>query len=193
MDRRDVMDVLLRLRRYAESGRDEPMPPRDLVSLGTILMNMSQHFMSRAEQSLAQDTGRSGVVLKSEIDEARLELDEARVATEEAAEAILSSAERLMSLEGCPAEVSEEAMRIMTACSFQDLAGQRMSKVSDVLARMEAREAEPAKSGNVHPITARKPATGPLGAHPTDALAKGPVALDAGIDQDTIDQLLEAM
>lgn len=176
------MDVLLRLRRYAEHGRDDVMEAKDLVALGTILTNMSQHFMSRAQQALDQSQpGR--VVVTAEIEEARRELDEARRATEEAADAILSSAERLMSYDDCPMEVSEEAMGIMTACSFQDLAGQRMAKVSDVLARMEEREGgAPKVAENVLP----------LGKHPTDDLAQGPVGLDDGLDQSAIDDLLEA-
>ncbi len=185
MDRRDVMDVLLRLRRYAENGRDDVMEAKDLVALGTILTNMSQHFMSRAQQRLSE-AEPTRVVVSAEIEEARQELDEARHSTEQAADAILSSAERLMSLNNCPAEVSEEAMGIMTACSFQDLAGQRMSKVSDVLARMEERESgrqEMPVADNVLP----------LGIHPTDGLAKGPVVEGDGLDQSAIDDLLEAV
>ena len=183
MDRRDVMDVLLRLRRYAENGRDDTMEAKDLVALGTILTNMSQHFMSRAQQRLDGDQTKH-VVVTAEIEEARAELDEARRSTEEAADAILSSAERLMSMDDCPVEVSEEAMGIMTACSFQDLAGQRMSKVSDVLARMEEREGgTAAKESNVLP----------LGVHPTDRLAQGPVVEGDGLDQSAIDDLLEAV
>lgn len=183
MDRRDVMDVLLRLRRYAENGRDDVMEAKDLVALGTILTNMSQHFMSRAQQQL--DASTTGAVLTAEIEEARQELDEARRSTEEAADDILSSAERLMGLNACPPEVSEEAMRIMTACSFQDLAGQRMSKVSDVLVRMEKREGvgETADVTNILP----------LGLHPTDDLAQGPVPDGDGLDQSAIDRMLEAV
>lgn len=187
MDRRDVMNVLLRLRSYAESGRDDAMEAKDLVALGTILTNMSQHFMSRAQQRL-EEGGAPRVVVAAEIEEARQELDEARRATEEAADAILSSAERLMSMNGCPPEVSEEAMGIMTACSFQDLAGQRMSKVSDVLARMEARES----GGKASEPGVDASNVLPLGLHPTDTLAQGPVEEGSGLDQSAIDDLLEA-
>ena len=183
MDRRDVMDTLLRLRRYAESGRDDAMEAKDLVALGTILTNMSQHFISRAKQRLDSEAP-TRIVVTAEIEEARQELEEARRATEEAADAILSSAERLMSLDDCALEVSEEAMGIMTACSFQDLAGQRMSKVADVLLRMEERG-----GGGVR----EESNVLPLGSHPTDALAQGPVNEGDGLDQSAIDDLLEAV
>ncbi|ESQ73599.1 protein phosphatase CheZ [Asticcacaulis sp. AC402] len=71
------------------------------------------------------------------------ELDAITRDTETATNTILGAAEALMDLDATAADVKDKAddlvMRIFEACSFQDLVGQRVSKVVRVLEQIEAR------------------------------------------------------
>ncbi len=63
--------------------------------------------------------------------------------TENATHAIMNSAEALMGMEcsdaAYKAKVDDEVMKIFEACSFQDITGQRVSKVVNVLKQIEER------------------------------------------------------
>lgn len=64
--------------------------------------------------------------------------------TEEATDTIMSSAEAIMEADATDAEayqasVFDNIMKIMEACSFQDLTGQRISKVVETLEHIEDR------------------------------------------------------
>lgn len=71
------------------------------------------------------------------------ELDAITRDTESATNVILGVAESLMDLDGSDPDVKDKAddlvMRIFEACSFQDLVGQRVSKVVRVLEQIENR------------------------------------------------------
>jgi len=63
--------------------------------------------------------------------------------TEGATNAILSSAEAILGMDastpGLKDKVDDEIMKIFEACSFQDLTGQRVSKIVKVLSQIEER------------------------------------------------------
>ena len=78
------------------------------------------------------------------IPRAGKELDAIVRATEEATNTIMEAAEVIMAadgdnLEGYKATVQGEVMRIFEACSFQDITGQRISKVVETLSYIEHR------------------------------------------------------
>ena len=77
---------------------------------------------------------------------ASVELDAVVRDTERATETIMTEAEKLMSVEptdlaAYKAEVNAAMMRIFEACSFQDLTGQRVTKVISTLRHIEERVA----------------------------------------------------
>lgn len=80
----------------------------------------------------------------SRIPGASLELDAVVRDTEHATNAIMTEAERLMAVEpvslaAYKADVDGGLMRIIEACSFQDLTGQRVNKVINALRHIEER------------------------------------------------------
>lgn len=91
------------------------------------------------------DAGQLGLdmTLETHIPEAQSELDAIVAATESATSEIMGAAEQIESLaetldEAVLAEVIDHVMTIYQACGFQDITGQRVSKVSDALVKTGA-------------------------------------------------------
>lgn len=138
------------------------------------------------------------------IPRARQELDAIVEATESATDTIMQAAEDLMSLDTEDFDeyknhVNDEVMKIFEACSFQDITGQRISKVVKTLNHVEDRvsklisilgiTSESAASDGAKPII--DPATGELNEAVNDEdLLNGPALAGEGIDQGEIDSLL---
>lgn len=138
-----------------------------------------------------KDTGNN------RLDIATNELDAIVSTTERASIEILQSAERLMEVAGrlkragadsdlC-ADIENEVTNIFTACSFQDLTGQRTSKVVNALRYVEQRVNAMIAIWNIEgvkPLTAAEPEDKRPDAH----LLGGPRS--DGVDQDEVDALL---
>lgn len=138
------------------------------------------------------------------IPRAGQELDAIVEATESATDTIMQAAEDLMSLDTEDFDeyknhVNDEVMKIFEACSFQDITGQRISKVVKTLNHIEDRvsklisilgiTSESAASDGAKPII--DPATGELNEAVNDEdLLNGPALAGEGIDQGEIDSLL---
>lgn len=138
------------------------------------------------------------------IPRAGQELDAIVEATESATDTIMQAAEDLMSLDTEDFDeyknhVNDEVMKIFEACSFQDITGQRISKVVKTLNHVEDRvsklisilgiTSESAASDGAKPII--DPATGELNEAVNDEdLLNGPALAGEGIDQGEIDSLL---
>lgn len=135
---------------------------------------------------------------KDRILSATNELDAIIVSTEHASGEILTSAERILDLlsrlragadaQGLANEVEAEVMNIFTACSFQDLTGQRTTKVINVLRYIEQRIGALIELWGVSEADARNIPTAPEEQRPDGHLLHGP-SMD-GIDQDAVDHLL---
>jgi chemotaxis protein CheZ len=121
------------------------------------------------------------------IPRAGQELAEIVKATEEATNTIMGAAEEIMALDLAAADAKEKAdaacMRIFEACSFQDITGQRVTKVVDTLTYIEDRMAGLQKmfGGDERFEDAR---TG------DDALLNGPALQGEGVDQSGVDALM---
>lgn len=128
------------------------------------------------------------------------ELDAIVTATERATTDILASAERLQELserickiEG-QAEVGEEiesiATNIFTLCSFQDITGQRTTKVVNTMRYLEQRVNAMIE---IWGTAEQKKQRDALGDDRPDAhLLNGPSMEGEGVSQDQIDQMLDA-
>lgn len=126
------------------------------------------------------------------VDEAAGELDQIVKATEGATSSILEAAEKMDDIAARVGELdggSKEAMaeseaigeltaEIFMACSFQDITGQRISKVVAVLKELEQRTSD--LLGDCGPKKDTRP-----DAH----LLNGPAAEGEGIDQDAVDAM----
>jgi chemotaxis protein CheZ len=112
--------------------------------------------------------------------------------TEQAANEIMQAVEEIMALPQAPVEdyramVDENCLRVLAACSFQDLAGQRMSKVVEVLLKLELKVAA---IGQLMGEGEEEPEEPEQFAREGDSiLLNGPVAPGEGVDQSEIDAL----
>ncbi|MFV3128457.1 hypothetical protein [Niveispirillum sp. KHB5.9] len=131
------------------------------------------------------------------LDIATNELDAIVSTTERASIDILQSAERLMEVAGrlkrlgadadLVADIENEVTNIFTACSFQDLTGQRTSKVVNALRYVEQRVNAMISIWNIDSVKAAPP-DGPVDTRPDAHLLGGP--RDDGVNQSDVDALL---
>jgi chemotaxis regulatin CheY-phosphate phosphatase CheZ len=127
------------------------------------------------------------------------ELDAIVSSTERASQEILNSAERIMELAGklrragadadACADIENETTNIFTACSFQDLTGQRTSKVVNALRYIEQRVNAMIGIWGVDGLE-RVEDDGPRDHRPDAHLLAGPQLEGQGVSQDDIDRML---
>jgi chemotaxis regulatin CheY-phosphate phosphatase CheZ len=127
---------------------------------------------------------------------AGMELDAIVQATEDATNTIMEAAEEIMGADPSDMDAyqnltNDAVMRIFEACSFQDITGQRVSKVVHTLHHIEARVEELSTLLGVSEkdILESKKAE-QEGKTAEDALLQGPALAGEGIDQSSVDALL---
>lgn len=128
------------------------------------------------------------------------ELDFVVKSSERATSEILTSAERILDIVGelksrgvqdplCD-ELDMHGTNLMTACSFQDLTGQRMSKVVNTLRYLEIRVNSMIEIWGITPEDAAKQQIAAAPDRPDAHLLNGPAREGEGVGQDDIDRLL---
>ena len=122
---------------------------------------------------------------------ASVELDAVVRDTEKATESIMAEAEKLMAAEATDlatykAEVDAAMMRIFEACSFQDLTGQRVTKVIATLRHIEDRVTKFASALGVTDSSSQESAED---ARKRELLLNGPAMNGPATSQDDIDAL----
>jgi len=142
------------------SGAHQPVALPDVAALTEILMRSLESYFKSIDLTLYQECqsladyindARKEIVSLSPdhsdeagIPRAGLELDAIVQATESATNTIMESAESIMSAdfedpEAYQETVNDAVMKIFEACSFQDITGQRISKVVNTLSHVEER------------------------------------------------------
>ncbi|PCJ37009.1 MAG: hypothetical protein COA93_00810 [Alphaproteobacteria bacterium] len=129
------------------------------------------------------------------IPRAGLELEAIVQQTESATNTIMESAEQIMEadpsdLEAYTTTVNDSVMQIFEACSFQDITGQRISKVVSTLQHVEDRVS---KLINILGVADKPQENQEINKEEVDedaALLNGPALEGEGIDQSEIDDLL---
>ena len=160
------------------------------VTIYTEFRSLSDHI-SQARSEIAEL--RPNDLKEEKLPRAGRELDAIVQSTEEATGTIMDAAEEIMAAD--PAEgddyqtkVNDACMRIFEACSFQDITGQRISKVVRTMTYIEDR------------LNKLQQAWGPGIADAVDSdvdpdaetkLLNGPALAGEGIDQDDVDNLLD--
>ncbi|MCW5752407.1 MAG: protein phosphatase CheZ [Alphaproteobacteria bacterium] len=127
------------------------------------------------------------------------ELDAIISATERATGDILNAAEQIGEL--CRSKAAHESIEalsfeIISACSFQDITGQRISKVVNTLRYIEQRLASMIEiwdAASEHRVEGDPHLFDPTDTRPDAHLLHGPALEGAGLQQDDIDQLLQSM
>lgn len=191
---------------YLRDNGEESIGLSDMAAASEILIKMTESFFRSIDTTILEEfQALSGFIedarkevaelqpgeLKTErIPRAGLELDAIVQSTEEATNTIMEAAEEIMSIEAADAAAYGEAagaacMRIFEACSFQDITGQRISKVVSTLKHIEAHIE---KMRDVWGVT-KDHESASAGTEP-ETLLNGPALDGEGIDQDQVDDLI---
>jgi chemotaxis regulatin CheY-phosphate phosphatase CheZ len=209
-DQRQRLVAIDEARRIASSMREWTLRQfeiqKEATSLEVLraeLQSMAAHIQT-AKQEIAALHEKDHKVESSanRIVTATSELDQIVQATERATSDILNAAERVMEIAGTlPAELAEQgqiltdqATEIFTACSFQDITGQRISKVVNTLRYIDQRVAAMVEIWGADALTGVKPAAAPAADGRADShLLNGPSMPGQGRTQDEIDALLNGV
>lgn len=199
-DRRNRVVAVDDVRRLIRDQRDHPDvdPKSHIKVLRRELQDLSSHIA---------ETRREIAALKPDdpsadrITRATEELDAILQSTEHATTEILNGSERIQSVadrlrSGHPdlAQILDnEVTEIMTACSFQDITGQRMTKVVNTLRYIERRVHAMIQIWGLENLDAEEMAAAladePKDTRPDAHLMHGP-PLKGAINQDAVDMLL---
>lgn len=136
-----IKDWVIRRTEQGGDGAHIAILRRELQEMGAYIQKTRSELASLRSQADDRSSGNNRINLATE------ELDEIVRSTERATSDILNAAERILALAGelgdgasaSGAEITNQATEILTACSFQDLTGQRISKVINTLRYLERR------------------------------------------------------
>lgn len=139
---------------HLKKGRSGDVALKDVMVLAELMVGSMQSFFEALDSSVYKELRdiadyiskakddirnlRAADIKNNRIPEAGKELDAIVQATEEATNTIMEQAEKLMSadtsdMEAYQGEVNDAVVQIFEACSFQDLTGQRISKIVETL------------------------------------------------------------
>ena len=142
---------------------DETLAMADIAMVTEVLISTMQRYFGSVDTQIYREfrelatyiedakseIGRlqPGNLKQEKLPRAGMELDAIVKSTEEATNTIMEAAESLMAIESRDADeiksqVMDRCMAIFEACSFQDITGQRISKVVDTLTHIEDRLAQ---------------------------------------------------
>jgi chemotaxis regulatin CheY-phosphate phosphatase CheZ len=196
---------------FLRREHEAPASLTEVASVTEVLISVMERYFGALDASLYREfrvlseyiesaKSEIGKLKPAELKTLKLpragkQLDAVVRATEEATQAIMDAAEEIMGAdksdpEAYAATVDLASMRIIEACSFQDITGQRITKVVETLTFIESR------LDTIHETWGEMAAGGaeaPDDAAPDDdsALLSGPQLDGEGIDQDTVDALLD--
>lgn len=196
-----------------KDARDKDIKLNDVMSMAEIMMNSMHAFFKSMDVAVYKEmrdiatyiekakgdiSNLQANKLKGEhIPVAGRELDEVVAATERATHIIMENAETIMSTDATDHEAYQAAvnaglMNIFEACSFQDITGQRITKVVGTLKHIEERVAKFASATGVQDSE---------GVFSTEEMARlkrqkdlilhGPQAEGNGTAQDDIDAMFD--
>ncbi len=122
------------------------------------------------------------------------EMDAITADTESATNTILASAETIMGLKSsdaaAKARIDDEIMKIFEACTFQDLTGQRVSKIVHLLSQIEQRITKLVDTLGVHDGEDHE-GVSPEEQRRRDLLLNGPAIGGPEVNQASIDALFD--
>lgn len=150
--------------------------------------------ISKARQDIA--SLRPKKMTSERLPRAGLELEAITKATEEATNTIMEAAEEIMAVDDSDPDenktkINDACMRIFEACSFQDITGQRVTKVVKTLTFIEERLEHLNKAwSDDHPEDSISEEDDGLDQMDDGYLLDGPQLEGEGIDQTGVDELM---
>lgn len=190
------------------SRKAEDVSLEDVMRLAEIMAESFQSFFKTMDLAIYSELGemaREIANMKEELAQLRLsdmrdehiptagrELDAIVEATEEATNTIMSAAEEIMGAdtedaEGYQSLVSEKIIDIFQACSFQDITGQRISKVVTTLSALDKRITTLVEKLKIMRITDAQGAETAAEKRARELLLNGPQFKGEGVSQDDVD------
>jgi chemotaxis protein CheZ len=187
----------------------------DVLSLAEIMVGSMQSFFTSVDtrvyaefrslsDHIAKMKGEIAALQPDDINVVRIpragqELDAIVKQTESATNTIMENAEKIMAADtsdpaAYKAEVDAAVMQIFEACSFQDITGQRISKVVQTLSYVEERVNRLADMIGIDSEDAARAVAQRQNAQEAEEVAPamhGPVLAGEGIDQADIDALFD--
>ncbi len=197
---------------HLRERRDEEIALADVASVTEVLIATMQAYFRRIDTRIYRECrAMSDYIINArreiaslqpkDLDTARIpragmELDAIVQQTEEATNTIMESAEAIMAADPSDADafqnvVQEHIVRIFEACSFQDLTGQRISKVVETLRYVEERILTLRKLLGVSDEDIQRALDEEEKREGEKALLRGPALAGEGIDQAEVDALLD--
>ncbi|MBJ7415153.1 MAG: protein phosphatase CheZ, partial [Niveispirillum sp.] len=199
-DRRNRVVAVDDVRRLIRDQRDHPEvdPKSHIKVLRRELQDLSSHIAETRREiaALKPDDPSADRIMR-----ATEELDAILQSTEHATTEILNGSERIQSVADklrknhpdLAQTLDNEVTEIMTACSFQDITGQRMTKVVNTLRYIERRVHAMIQIWGLENLDADEMAAAlsdePKDTRPDAHLMNGP-PLKGAINQDAVDMLL---
>ncbi|MBT3358694.1 MAG: hypothetical protein HN403_03585 [Rhodospirillales bacterium] len=199
----DIKDLLTKIDISAGADQDAAVVERVMAEV----ISLNDHITATKEEITALKTADEA---NTSISAATDELSEVVKTTEGAANAILENAESIDALvaglrtkipEGDPDNIETDvdklefiSMELLTACSFQDITGQRINKVVNALNYIEERLSKMIDIWNIKQGTADKHAMtfAEDDAREDKEMIHGPQSEGAGgMDQDDIDSMFD--
>jgi len=160
--------------------------PRSVKSLYRDCCELARYIATARREIVEM---RPANLTTSQIPRAGQELDAIVKATESATNTIMEAAEEIMADANGSDAINDACMRIFEACSFQDITGQRVTKVIGTLEYIEDRLG--ALQSAWGPDLEDPPANTELASGDDEAgLLNGPQLDGDGVSQDDVDRLL---
>ena len=194
---RDCADAIAALFLGGEgsrTGAGQGGSREDLERLSREIAAVGQ-YVSRMKREIG--ALRPNEIYRDHLPSAHGDLNSIREATASSANSIMSAAEGILAIEAPTfeayrAEVEEKVMQIFEACTFQDITGQRVARVNEMLGQIEKRlqrfalavKASDARGGYDREAIMRE-------ARREVLIVEGPQNATAGIDQGAIDKLFD--
>ena len=202
-----IEEILAQLR-----DNKEGIPLVDLMATAENLVGSMHTIFSALDTSIFREFGSiAGSITRARDEIGRLqphditeehipgagkELQAIVTATEDATHTIMEASEAMLEMEATDletykTEVEAQVMRIFEACSFQDITGQRVSKIVETLEDIDERVGRIASAFGATPGTGEKTDRElKRDARKEDQILHGPALDGEGVNQDDIDQML---
>ena len=206
-------DKVAQLVSFLETNKGENLTLTDVMSMAEVMADSLDSFVQTMDTSLYQEFAAIATEISSmkqeiaalcpsdmrdnHIPDAGRELDAVVEATETATNIIMSSAEEIMAadpsdVDAYQATVNDKVIEIFEACSFQDITGQRISKVVHALNMIDERV-----STFVERLKVEDPSSVSVERQETDderrkreLILHGPQHAGEGVDQGEVDAML---
>jgi chemotaxis regulatin CheY-phosphate phosphatase CheZ len=196
---------------HLRAGNDEKISLTDVASATEVLLQATRMYFRSIDTSIFNQVQQMSELITAmrtdiaqlrpddlkdeDIPRAGLELDAVVQNTEDATNNIMEAAEAIMSadlsdVDTATGTINDACMQIFESCSFQDITGQRVSKVVKTLAHIEARLESMCSDWTDELGAAALPDDSEVDTRPDADLLHGPALGGEGVDQSEVDALM---